>query len=183
MEIVSFKKFLYNVKKKNVAIIGHMGSGKSSFGKKIAHHFNIEHIDTDKEISKFENVTINEIFSLKGLAYFRKIESEIVLDILDKRNIVISLGGGSILAKKVRDKIKKQSFSIFLDVKTYVLYKRLRKSKTRPLLKGTNILTTLKQLDTKRRKYYLNTDIIIDNSYSPNKTFLTFNKIFSLLNG
>ena len=44
-----------------------MGSGKSSFGKKIAHHFNIEHIDTDKEISKFENATINEIFSLKGL--------------------------------------------------------------------------------------------------------------------
>ncbi len=183
MEIVPFKKILFNIKKKNVAIMGHMGSGKSSFGKKIAHHFNIEHIDTDKEIAKFENTTINEIFSLKGSAYFRKIESEIVLDILDKKNIVISLGGGSILAKEVRKRIKKQSFSIFLDVKIDMLYKRLKNSKNRPLLKDANILTTLKQLDTKRRKHYLNADITIDNSYSLNKTFLTFKKIFSQLNG
>ena len=179
MEFVPFKKFLYNIKKRNVAIMGHMGSGKSTLGKIIAQHFNVKHIDTDREISIFENATINEIFSLKGSAYFRKIESEIVLNILDKKNIVISLGGGSILTKEVRDKIKKQSFSVFLDVKTNVLHKRLRKSKNRPLLKGTNILTTLKQLDTKRRKHYLNADILIDNSYSPNKTFLTFNKIFS----
>ena len=179
MEIIPFKKILYNIKKKNVAIMGHMGSGKSSFGKKIAHHFNIEHIDTDKEITKFENATINEIFSFKGSAYFRKIESEIVLDILDKKNIVISLGGGSILAKEVRGRIKKQSFSVFLDVKTDMLYQRLKNSKNRPLLKDTNILTTLKQLDKKRRKHYLNADIIIDNSYSLDRTFLTFNKIFS----
>ena len=179
MEIIPFKKILYNIKKKNVTIMGHMGSGKSSFGKKIAHHFNIKHIDTDKEIAKFENATINEIFSLKVSAYFRKIESEIVLDILNKKNIVISLGGGAILAKEVRSRIKKQSFSVFLDVKTDMLYKRLKNSKNRPLLKDTNILTTLKQLDTKRRKHYLNADIIIDNSHSLNRTFLTFNKIFS----
>ena len=102
---------------------------------------------------------------------------------LIKRNVVISLGGGSILSKKIRDEINKQSFSLFLDVDINVLNTRLKKSKNRPLLKDNNILTILKQLDEERRKHYLNADITIDNSNSSNKTFLTFNKIFTSLNG
>ena len=165
---------------KNIVIMGHMGSGKSSFGKKIANQYNIEHIDSDNEISKFENATINDIFSLKGEAYFRKIESKIVLKILEKRNVVISLGGGSILKKEARVEINKQSFSVFLDVDINLLNKRLKKSKNRPLLKDGNILTTLKQLDSERRKHYLNADITIDNSSSLSKAFLTFKKFFPL---
>ena len=178
MKLTSFKMLLNKTNKKNITIIGHMGSGKSLFGAKIANYFNIEHIDSDKEISKFENSTINDIFSLKGEAYFRKIESMIVLKILKKRNVVISLGGGSILKKETRDAINKQSFSIFLDVYINLLNKRLKKSKNRPLLKDGNILTTLKQLDAKRRKHYINADITINNSYSLSKSFLTFKEIF-----
>ena len=183
MEFVPFKKILYNIKKKNVAIMGHMGSGKSTFGKMIAQHFNVKHIDTDKEITKFENASINQIFSLKGEAYFRNIESKTTLRNLKKRNIVISLGGGSILNKEVRDEINKQSLCVFLDVDIHLLNKRLKKSKNRPLLKDVNILTTLKQLDKERRKHFLNADIIIDNSSSLNNTFVIFNNIFSSLNG
>ena len=180
MEIYSLKKILNKINKKNIVILGHMGSGKSSFGKKIANQYNIEHIDSDNEISKFENATINDIFSLKGEAYFRKIESKIVLQILEKRNVVISLGGGSILKKEARVEINKQSFSVFLDVEINLLNKRLKKSKNRPLLKDGNILTTLKQLDSERRKHYLNADITIDNSSSLSKAFLNFKKFFPL---
>jgi len=183
MKITSFTKILNKIKKKNIAIIGHMGAGKSIFGKKISHHFNIEHIDTDREIAKFEKDTINQIFSLKGEAYFRNIESKITLRNLKKRNIVISLGGGSILNKEVRDEINKQSLCVFLDVDIQLLNKRLKKSKNRPLLKDVNILTTLKQLDKERKKHFLNADIIIDNSSSVNNTFVIFNNIFSSLNG
>ena len=183
MKIASFLKILNKIRKKNITIMGHMGSGKSIFGKKIASYFGIEHIDTDKEIAKFENATIKQIFSLKGEVYFREIESKILIKILKKRNVVISLGGGSILNKESRKEINNQSLSIFLDVDINILYKRLKKSKNRPLLKDGNILTTLKQLDAKRRKHYLKADIIIDNSRSPNKSFLKFNKIFSSLNG
>ena len=183
MKIIPFKKFLNKNNKENIAIIGHMGSGKTLFGKKIAHYFNIEHIDIDREISKYENSTINNIFLSKGEIYFRKIETLIALNILEKKNVVISLGGGSILNKITRDKIKKHSFSIFLDVDIYILNKRLKKNKKRPLLKDRNILTTLKQLDSERRKHYLDADIKIDNSGSLNKTFLIFKKIFSSING
>ena len=180
MEIYSLKKILNKINKKNIVIMGHMGSGKSSFGKKIAYLYNIEHIDSDNEISKFENATINDIFFLKGEAYFRKIESKIVLQILEKRNVVISLGGGSILKKEARVEINKQSFSVFLDVDINLLNKRLKKSKNRPLLKDGNILTTLRQLDSERREHYLNADVTIDNSSSLSKAFLTFKKFFPL---
>ena len=68
-----------------------------------------------------------------------------------------------------------------MDIK--VLNIRLKNSQKRPLLKDRNILTTLKQLDAERRKYYLDADIKIDNSDALNKTFLIFKKIFSSING
>ena len=183
MEFNLFKNTISKIKKRNIAIMGHMGSGKSIFGKKIANYFNLQHIDIDEEIVKFENTTINKIFSDKGVAYFREIESKITLSILKKNNTVISLGGGSILNKKIREKLNKQSLSIFLDVDIKVLNIRLKNSQKRPLLKDRNILTTLKQLDAERRKYYLDADIKIDNSDALNKTFLIFKKIFSSING
>ena len=183
MEFNLFKNTISKIKKRNIAIMGHMGSGKSVFGKKIANYFNLQHIDIDEEIVKFENTTINKIFSDKGVAYFREIESKITLNILKKSNTVISLGGGSILNKKIREKLNKQSLSIFLDVDIKVLNIRLKNSQKRPLLKDRNILTTLKQLDAERRKYYLDADIKIDNSDALNKTFLIFKKIFSSING
>ena len=183
MEFNLFKNNISKIKKRNIAIMGHMGSGKSIFGKKIANYFNLQNIDIDEEIVKFENTTINKIFSDKGVAYFREIESKITLNILKKSNTVISLGGGSILNKKVREKLNKQSLSIFLDVDIKVLNIRLKNSQKRPLLKDRNILTTLKQLDAQRRKYYLDADIKINNSGALNKTFLIFKKIFSSING
>ena len=178
-----FKNTISNIKKKNIAIMGHMGSGKSIFGEKLASYFNLEHIDIDKEIEKFEKTTINNIFMIKGESYFRKIESKITSNNLKKRNVIVSLGGGSILTKEIRDKINKQSLSIFLDVDINVLNIRLKKSQKRPLLKDRNILTTLKELDAQRRKYYLNADIKINNSGTHKTTFLIFKKIFSSLNG
>ena len=178
MKNVSFTKVLNKNNKRNIVLIGHMGSGKSILAKKIAYNFKIEHIDTDREISKFEDNTINNIFATKGEDYFRSIECKIVLESLKRRNVVISLGGGSILKKEVRNEINKQSFSVFLDVDINILNNRLKKSKNRPLLKDRNILTTLKELDKQRRKYYLNADIKIDTASSSEITLLTFKKIF-----
>ena len=105
-----------------------------------------------------------------------------MLQIINKKNVVISLGGGSILSKKIRNKLKKLSYCIFLDVDINILNNRLKNSKNRPLLKDGDILTKIKHFDLKRRKYYLEADLTIDNSDSIEKSFFNFNKIFSSLN-
>ena len=182
MKNYNFKNRLAVLNKINVALIGHMGSGKSILGQTIAKKLLIDHIDTDKEISKFENSTINDIFSSKGESYFRDVESQIVTELLEKNNIVLSLGGGSILNKQIRDKLKSNSITVFLDVNLTELNKRLAHSHKRPLIKNTNILSKLKELDTERRKYYLKADMRIHNVNSINESYLNLIEIFSKLN-
>ena len=149
----------------NIAIIGHMGSGKSTIGKLLAGSFKFQHIDSDKEIIEFTGKSINQIFKEKGEDYFRAIENTILLKLINKKNIVLSLGGGAILNKNLRNSLKKNSITLFLDVELNELNRRLKNSTRRPLLKNVNIKNKIKELDSKRRKYYLNSDIKIDNSY------------------
>tara|TARA_Y100000590_G_scaffold419936_1_gene522138 strand:+ start:394 stop:957 length:564 start_codon:yes stop_codon:yes gene_type:complete len=151
--------------RKNIAIIGHMGSGKSTIGKLLSKSFNFQHIDSDKKIIDYTGKSINTIFEENGEGYFREIESKILLKLIDKKNIILSLGGGAILNKDVRNSLKKQSITLFLDVDLITLNRRLENSSRRPLLKNVNIKKKIKELDSKRRKYYLNSDIKIDISY------------------
>jgi len=182
MKIVHFRNILNHINKQNIVIIGHMGSGKSVFGKKIAKYFDVKHVDTDREIIKLEKAPINEIFLNNGEEYFREIETKIVLKVLNKKNIIISLGGGSILNRETRNELKRKCYTVFLDVDINVLIKRLNYSQNRPLLKDSNILTKINQLDQQRRKHYLNADLIIDNSDSISETLSTFKRIFFSLN-
>ena len=126
----------------------------------------------------YENKSINHIFLHKGEEYFRKIERKIVSELLNKINIIISLGGGSILDNKIRELLKKNSFSVYLEVDLNILKERLIKTKARPLLINVDILSKLKQLDLQRNKYYLNADLTINNSQSINKTLSDFIKYF-----
>ena len=148
---------------KNIALIGHMGSGKTIIGKLLASKLNMSHIDSDKIIENKCEKSINQIFDQIGESEFREIEEKVILDIENKINITLSLGGGSILSKKVRNMLKKNFFTVFLDVDINILIERLVNSKRRPLLRNQDIGTKLKKLDLLRRNYYLLADIIINN--------------------
>ena len=182
MEKTIFIKKLTNIRKKNVVLLGHMGSGKTLLAKKIARELKIEHYDSDTKIVELEKKSISEIFESRGEKYFRKIEEEVVLNLIQKKNIVVSLGGGSIMNKNIRNMLKQSSFRIFLDVNLEKLESRLSKSKNRPLLKNTNILNKLKDLDTQRRKYYLDSDAKLQNTGSISKTYMNFIDILSKIN-
>ena len=182
MEKSIFIKKLTNIRKKNLVLLGHMGSGKTLLAKKIARELKIEHYDSDQKIVELEKKSINQIFESRGEKYFRKIEEEVVLNLIKKKNIVVSLGGGSIMNQNIRKMLKQSSFSIFLDVNLEKLESRLSKSKNRPLLKNTNILNKLKDLDTQRRKYYLDSDAKLQNTGSISKTYMNFIDILSKIN-
>ena len=125
---------LTKIKKKNICIMGLMGSGKSIIGKDLSKYLNLEFYDTDKEIELKMKKSISSIFEEDGEDYFRDIEEKICLELLTNNNCIISLGGGSIINKKIRKVIKKNSYSIYLQVQLNNLVNRLKSSKKRPLL-------------------------------------------------
>jgi len=167
---------------KSVALIGHMGSGKTLIGKMIAKEFKILHIDSDKLISKKTKKTINQVFKDAGEAEFRKIEEEVVLGLNSESRFVLSLGGGSILSKKIRNFLNKKFITLFLDVNISELTKRLKKNQRRPLLMNVNIKDKIKELDSNRRKYYLLADIQIKNCGNANDALEIFLRKYDKLN-
>ena len=150
--------------KKNICLIGLMGSGKSIIGKLLAQELRLRHYDSDKLIEKKLHKSINQIFSDHGESYFRNIEEDVVLSLLDKKNCVISLGGGSILSGLTRKSLVINSFTIYLKVDIEILYERLKKSNKRPLINNENIKEKLIHLAQDRNKYYRKANLIINNS-------------------
>ena len=152
--------------KKLIVLIGHMGSGKSTIGKILARELNWNFFDSDKEIEKKENMSINQIFTEKSESYFRNLEKKYIIKLMQNKNTVIALGGGSIKISKIRKFVEKEAISIFLKVDIKTLLKRLLNNKNRPLLINTNIEKKIKVLDSERYKLYRNANIILENTKS-----------------
>lgn len=98
----------------NIVLIGFMGSGKSTIGKKIANKKNMKFIDMDFEIEKLENKTISEIFRDYGEIYFREKETELLKKVLNNENAVISTGGGIIEKEENREILRKEGNIVWL---------------------------------------------------------------------
>ncbi len=171
---------LSEIKKKNICIMGFMGSGKSIIGKDLSKYLNLKFYDTDKEIELKTKKKITTIFEEEGESYFRDIEEKVCIDILTLDNCVVSLGGGSIVSEKIRKIIKINSYSIYLQVKLNNLQNRLKSSIKRPLLNNNlNNREILQKLFKDRQKYYEKADLIINND---GDKFQTLNQIKFKLN-
>ena len=139
--------------KENIVFLGMMGSGKSSIGFLVSKRLGKEFFDIDQYIENELNMKISDIFKEKGESYFRTLEEKITLQILKKRGIVVSLGGGAFLNKNIRKEVIKNHFSIWLKVSSKVLIKRLKNTKNRPLaLNATK--EELVNLIKKRSNFY-----------------------------
>ena len=137
----------------NIFLVGPMGSGKSSLGKKLAKSLDKKFIDTDKEIEKKENKTINDIFENNGEKYFREKEREFLINIPNNLNMIIATGGGIVTYQENREKLKENKV-IFLNASIERQNKRTSKSDKRPLLKNVNRLKKLRELYDQRLELY-----------------------------
>ena len=144
--------------KKNLVLTGMMGVGKSTVGKNLAQKLSYNFVDIDRTIESREGSTINLIFKNKSESYFRKLENEISLEKLKKKNTVISLGGGAFLNKSIRREVKNTSVSFWLDVDVSEIIKRLKKTKKRPLLYNKNLNVTVNKIYLERKKTYSEAD-------------------------
>jgi len=119
--------------KKNLVLLGMMGSGKSSIGFLISKKLNLKFFDIDILIENEVGMEISNIFREKGENYFRNIEEKITLKILKTNNAVVSLGGGSFINNKIRKEVLVNNISFWLNWDSEVLLKRIINSKKRPL--------------------------------------------------
>ncbi len=140
--------------KENIALIGFMGSGKTTVGKQLAKALEMKFVDIDKLITEREGRTIPEIFETDGEAYFRRLESQIVEEESRDNNVVISTGGGVIIDNANIKNLQKSSFVVYLNCTIECVYQRVRRRKNRPLLNVDDMLKTITDLHQRREKLY-----------------------------
>ena len=163
--------------KENIVFLGMMGSGKSSLGSLISKKLNLDFYDTDNVIEKKTGMKISKIFKEKGEIFFRRVEEKISLEILKKDNIVIALGGGAFLNKKIMEEILKNHLSFWLKWNDKVLIQRIKNSQKRPLAFNLDD-NELTNLIKKRSKIYSKAKFKINcNSLTKNQIV---NKIMNI---
>ena len=135
-----------------------MGVGKSTIAKSLAKKLSFDFIDIDEIIEKKEGCSINDIFENKSEIFFRKLESKITLQELEKSGSVVSLGGGAFLNKSIRQSVKNSSISFWIDISLDTLIKRLKKTKKRPLLANKDLNKLVSKIYLERKKTYNQAD-------------------------
>ena len=131
--------------KKNIVFLGMMGSGKTSIGLLVSKKLNLKFYDIDQIIEKELEMSISVIFQKKGEKFFREFEEKTTLKILKKKWIVVSLGGGAFINKKIRDEILKNHLSFWLNWNPKTLIQRVKNNIKRPIVlnSSTNELIDL----------------------------------------
>ncbi len=139
----------------HIILIGFMGSGKTTVGKRLSESLNIPFVDTDEEIEKTSNMKIADIFSKYGEVYFRDLETKEVRKLLkDTKRKVISVGGGLAVQERNQPYLKKMGTVIFLEAREENLIKRLTGDTTRPMLKGGDLKERIETLMKQRQEAY-----------------------------
>ena len=154
------------LKARSISLIGFMGVGKSTLGKKLSEELKLEFYDTDKEVEKKTGKSINDIFIDYGEDYFREMEENIIINLLNrKESLVISFGGGAYLNANIRKNMCKKTISIWLDADIKSILTRLSRSNNiRPLMNKLSSNSDIEKLLKKRNKVYKKADIRIDIS-------------------
>ncbi|MFZ5942802.1 MAG: shikimate kinase [Bacillota bacterium] len=149
----------------NIALIGFMGTGKTTVGLSVAEYLGWNFIDTDKEIEKRMGMAIPRIFHEYGEERFRLEERLVVQNVSRLQNHVIATGGGVVLNQENINLLRTSSLIVCLKAEASVILERVKKDQSRPLLAVENPLKMINKLLTMREPYYKCADIYIDTSH------------------
>ncbi len=146
---------------KNLVLTGFMGTGKTTVGKILAKKLGYRFVDSDAEIEKQEQKSINEIFALSGEDGFREIESRVIAELSEKSNSVIATGGGVVLRKENIDNLRKNGVVILLRADIHTIAQRLADKTDRPLATGKSVQELEEKLAA-RESFYAYNDYAFD---------------------
>ena len=149
---------------KPIVLIGMMGSGKSTVGRKLARKLNLQFYDSDKVLEEREGLSIVDIHDFMGEKYFLQKEEETIKEIIGYGVVVLSTGGSSFINENIRNFIKKNTISIWLDSKLETIYERVSRRNTRPeLIASDNKKELLEKLLEERQPIFNQADIRVES--------------------
>ncbi|MFJ5369919.1 shikimate kinase [Bosea sp. CER48] len=153
-----------------IVLVGMMGSGKSSVGRRLAGRLGLPFVDADTEIETAAGMTIPEIFAQRGEAEFRDGERRVISRILTTRApLVLATGGGAFMNSETRQRVKELGISVWLKAEPDVLMRRVRKRSNRPLLQTADPEATLRRMLAEREPVYALADLTIQSSDEPHE--------------
>jgi len=148
---------------RSVVLVGMMGAGKSSIGRRLAARLSIPFVDADIEIEKAAGMSIPEIFSAHGEPYFRAGEARVIARLLDAGPQVLATGGGAFMNPETRATLQTKAVSVWLRATVDVLARRIKRRGDRPLLKNGDPVGTLRRLVDERYPVYAKADITVES--------------------
>jgi len=156
--------------RKSVILVGLMGSGKSSVGRRLAKRLSLPFTDADQEIAAAAGCSIEEIFERYGESAFRDGERRVIARLLDEGPKVLATGGGAFIDPSTRDKVRQTGVSVWLRAELDVLVRRVGRRGSRPLLKDVDPRRKLGELIAERYPVYGLADITVDTGEEPPET-------------
>ncbi len=152
---------------RTVALVGMMGAGKSSVGRRLAARLGVPFKDADNEIEQAAGCPISEIFDRFGEAAFRDGERKVITRLLEEPPHVLATGGGAFADAATREKLKDAAFTIWIKAPVDVLLARVRRRDNRPLLRNDDPRATLERLLALRAPFYAEADVTIESDDGP----------------
>jgi shikimate kinase len=150
-----------------VVLVGMMGAGKTTVGRRLAARLGRHFVDSDEEVEKAAGMTIEDIFTTRGEAEFRAGEARVVARLLRDRDLVLGTGGGAFINPETRTLIKTAAISVWIKADFELLFQRVQRRSNRPLLKTANPRQTLEELITVRYPIYAEADVTVQSRDVP----------------
>lgn len=146
-----------------MVLIGLMGAGKTTVGRRLAKQLGFDFVDSDAEIELAAACSISDIFAIHGEAIFRDLEKRVIKRLLERQRVVVATGGGAWIQPDVRELILQKGLSVWLKADLETLLDRVEKRDHRPLLEQGDKRTILNGLIDQRYPVYMSADIIIES--------------------
>jgi shikimate kinase len=169
VENEQIERVLARLGKRCIVLVGMMGAGKTSIGRRLANLLHLPFLDADSEIEKAANLTIPEIFASYGEAEFREGEKRVVARLLAGGPAVLATGGGAFMNEETRERCHAEGVTIWLKADVPVLLERVRKKGNRPLLARDDPESVLRNLLSEREPIYALADITIASREGPHQ--------------
>jgi shikimate kinase len=155
-----------------IVLVGLMGVGKTSVGKRLAARLGVSFVDADDEIAVSANLSIPEIFSRFGEEHFRDGERRVIARLVEQNYGVIATGGGAFMNDETRKLILEKTISVWLDADIGTLVERVKRKNDRPLLKNGNPGETLRKLAAIRNPVYAQAHIHVMSQGGPHESMV-----------